>query len=124
MAMQRREIDMGHSKLPYRVTTDGACVLIVDADDIVICSSTHNQTASRNRRAMEIATFVVKACNAYDKLKDDNEVMLEVLKAVKLRIAFIDHPNEPKDWAPEIALLEGALALAKDNNPPGTDKES
>ena len=33
----------------------------------------------------------------------------EALQAVKIRIAFIGHPNEPKDWSKEVALIEAAI---------------
>ena len=37
----------------------------------------------------------------------------EALEAVKIRIAFIGHPNEPKDWSKEVALIEAALLEAE-----------
>jgi hypothetical protein len=44
--------------------------------------------------------------------------LLEAIKAVKIRIAFIGHPNEPMkdgkpDWSKEIKLIEQAHAKAE-----------
>ena len=40
--------------------------------------------------------------------------LLKACKAVKVRIAFIGHPNEPKDWSKEVALIEQAEREASD----------
>ena len=44
--------------------------------------------------------------------------LTEALKAVKVRIAFVGHPQEPMvdghpDWSTEVKLIEMALSLAR-----------
>jgi len=52
-----------------------------------------------------------RLCIKNRELKAENVKLLNVCKAIKIRIAFIDHPNEPKDWAKEITLVETVTAL-------------
>lgn len=60
-----------------------------------------------------IASLIVKACNSYAHQQEVIKSLVTALGAMQLRMIFIGHPKEPKDWAKECALTEAALALAK-----------
>lgn len=85
------------SAFPWRYDHDAGGFLL-DANGVIICRLTGRETAALN------GPFMATAGNAH-------VAMRAALKAIKLRIHFIDHPNEPKDWSTEIRLLEKALAL-------------
>lgn len=72
---------------------------------------THNPLESTHEEIVAVVNKLIKRANCHDEL-------LDACKAIKLRIAFIGHPNEPKnengpDWSKEIGLLEQAIAAAE-----------
>ncbi len=70
---------MKHSKLP--LTRDGRSIRDNMGD---LYCTTHSPVGSTAHFGKVIsegrAEFIVKACNAYEKLKDDNAAMLEALE--------------------------------------------
>jgi len=63
---------------------------------------------------------IKRATDYIDGIKCDVERLRETLKAIKIRIAFIGHPSEPRDnadrpcWKHECRLIEIALKATEE----------
>ena len=56
---------------------------------------------------------IAKCWNSHDAQEEKIAALLKVCKAVKVRIAFINHPNEPEDWSKVVKLIEATIELAQ-----------
>lgn len=72
----------------------------------------------RRDKVSELKLAALEAISNTSKLQEQQGDFLAVCKAVKIRIAFIGHPNEPMneagpDWSKEVALIEAAEAKSE-----------
>ena len=69
-----------------------------------------------------LANMAIRLTKALEKDKQDNKLLslaiTEMRQAIIIRVAFINHPNEPmnsggKDWSNELEMLDALEQLAK-----------
>lgn len=89
------------------------------ANDIVECWSSYDELSRRaNESEAALDKYTQLACEEAQGVKAVGVKVLEMIQAVKVRIAFIGWPKEPMnedgpDWSKEIPMLDSVEALVK-----------
>lgn len=73
---------MEHSKLPWG--TDVTRTLLISGKQVIADTYATDTISTDRGMSQANAEFIVKACNAYKKLKSDNKAMREALRDIAL----------------------------------------
>lgn len=106
-----------HTEMGIKATESGECYdkrTIENTDICIPCGNIFVQEEDYDTGSSE-SGVCCPDCGAekfvsVKSVLDQRDALLNVCKAIKIRIAYIGLPSEPKDWSKEIALIEAAEA--------------